>query len=800
MSVMLVATMASRLAPSVLFGHPELSPSAGLRSGRTLHHNFTFRETETLKTELSFSAKLHENAFHLDATSEQPHGIAHASLVDSIHCHDGLVDMRVKSHEDALKVARSLQPGVLLSGGRHWGCKHDSSGLVGSLQHRVVSQAQLRELSRGSYLVQVQIELIGLGSFFESAMVRFSTTRHPPPLSARHGASYNTKTSTTVAARHRTVRRRALAEDGRGLVPNGWFGDFFHAIWNGIKWLGNHVQAVVKTVAKVVTFLVTGTLKAEKGFSSNIISWNYDNVTHDAKGDVALSKDGKVQCKGCYANIGVGIHANLDIEQYEVKRVEQYVEGDIDFALGVHMDCDSSAQASEDLLLDTLSLPTITFYVGPVPITIDLSMPVHAGFTTSLQTSGKLGLSSGAHFHGKWGSVYTPQEGLTLLHEVENNVYANLLQMPNGKAEATVYLQPVIVMNIEYIGGPNFALKPFVEFGAVLDQMSACQGKLMASSNWGVQATIGAHIDIHIASKQIYEHNFPAMSIFSMKKKIATGCLVSQTERQLDDAAHSFDSVGQVCSVDASAPGAAVCSSDMGLQNNGMVVGTTWNGTIVKVGTAAKCSGYPPVQTLSCQIVESDYAGDLTFVCANNFAVYDSANVGHACTVTTGMEADYYSGSGQIIVEPKAGISDYSNCTTGAPTLPYGWSGTASAGLKQIDAFDSDMCSKIHLSRVPPAPPTPPGPGPSPTPAACSQYSGDERKCSQTQGLPCGWCIDDQYNAGCCAKNAAGTAVLDPPCHDEIGPQIQNCDKGWEPSPSMTLPSQRQPASPNDAR
>lgn len=66
-------------------------------------------------------------------------------------------------------------------------------------------------------------------------------------------------------------------------------------------------------------------------------------------------------------------------------------------------------------------------------------------------------------------------------------------------------------MNIEYIGGPNFAIKPFIEFGAVLDPMSTCTDKLMASSNWGVQATIGAHVDIHIASKEIYKHEFPSM-------------------------------------------------------------------------------------------------------------------------------------------------------------------------------------------------------------------------------------------------------------------------------------------------
>lgn len=214
-----------------------------------------------------------------------------------------------------------------------------------------------------------------------------------------------------------------------------------------------------------------------------------------------------------------------------------------------------------------------------------------------------------------------------------------------------------------------------------------------------------------------------------MKKKIATGCLVHSHERVLDGA-HTFDPIGPACPLRPTLPAEALttasgaaasqaCSSNgPGLQNNGLVVGTTWNGTITKVSSKGKCSGYPPMQTLSCQITESDYAGDLTLVCANNFAVYDATNVGHACTVETGMVASYYgtpTSGGQIIVEPKAGISDYSNCTTGAPALPYGWSGTATPGLTQITAQDSDLCTKILLVRGA-SPPAPPGPGPGPSP------------------------------------------------------------------------------------
>ena len=713
--LVVVGVMGQRPAPSsVLFNHAELSPRATpylAADGRTLYHNFTFNETRSHSTTLSYTAVLHEKALHLDAPPERFYGNAHSQLVTSIECQDTWIELHVGSREDAALVAASLQPGVLLSGGRHWGCKHASTGLIGSLQHRVTSKPSvISRTSTPGLAVKVSIELVELGNFFESAQIRFHTTRHPSALSLGRGAHVS----------HRYGPSRILSESGR-LVPNGWFGSFFKSIWDGIKTLAGVVETVVKAVVKVVTFLTTGTLTTQQDFEKNVFAWN------KGKGDLPLSKDGNVKCKGCFASVGIGIHANLDIESYKVHSIEAYVDGHVDFALGLEVNCTGDATDSTDVLLDTVQMPTITFYVGPVPITIDLSMPVHAGFEIDLHTQGKVEISSGAHFAGRWGVGYTPSTGLSLIHQVDNNVHANLLQVPTATADVTVYLQPVLVMNIEYIGGPNFAIKPFLEFGCVLDAQSACTDKLMASSNWGVQATIGAHIDIHIASKSIYEHYFPSMSIFSMKKKIATGCLVLAHERTLDGA-HTFEPVGRTCPsvipphplaapMASSQPRVEACSDDgPSLQNNGLVVGTTWNGTITKISSAGKCSGYPDRQTLSCQITDSDYAGDLTLICANNFAVYDAANVGHACTVETGMQADYYADTHQIIVEPKAGLSDYSNCTSGAPQLPYGWSGSTTPGLTQITAQDSDLCTKIFLERgtAPPAPPAPPGPGPSP--------------------------------------------------------------------------------------
>ena len=411
---LLVGAVLSRPAPTnVLFDHIELSPSgAPLPSdGRTLRHNFTFSEGLGRVTEVSYSAVLHDRAFHLDATPKRMYGIPHSALVRHIECHDTWMQLCVDSRDDAVTIAANLQPGDLISGGRHWGCKHPSTGQIGSVQHVVADPGPAvisDPHSIAGVAVKVPVELVGLGRFFKSAQVRFHTTRHPQAQSTGHGEKVGRSAATAPS--------RALVESSREVVPNGFFGGFFKKIWDGIKTLAGVVEKVVKVVVKVVTFLTTGTLDVQKDFEANVLSWN------KAKSDIPLSNDKRIKCKGCYANVNIGIHVDLDIESYTVHTIEAYVEGSVDFDLGVEIDCAGTAKASEDALLDTIKMPTISFYVGPVPITIDLSMPVHAGFEVDLNTQGKVEISSGAHFAGKWGVRYSPSAGLSLIHEVENNV------------------------------------------------------------------------------------------------------------------------------------------------------------------------------------------------------------------------------------------------------------------------------------------------------------------------------------------------------------------------------------------
>jgi hypothetical protein len=59
-----------------------------------------------------------------------------------------------------------------------------------------------------------------------------------------------------------------------------------------------------------------------------------------------------------------------------------------------------------------------------------------------------------------------------------------------------VYVLPIIVLNVDHIGGPNFAIKSFLEgtLAASTDNPDSCP--IQAALNWGLQVTAGAKFHI----------------------------------------------------------------------------------------------------------------------------------------------------------------------------------------------------------------------------------------------------------------------------------------------------------------
>lgn len=380
--------------------------------------------------------------------------------------------------------------------------------------------------------------------------------------------------------------------------------------------------------------------------------------------------------------------------------------------------------------------------VGPLPVVIGIAVPVHVGFDISATFDSSLSMGLSASGSVKYGISYDSSNGFVPISQSSYTHKGSLGSLtPGPTSDSTtlqLYVMPVAVVNVEYIGGPNVGLKGFAEFAISAGTEATCGDQkgtnidmveakplepvmktnhqmeedllaltqsdvqaspspqpappavgVQASVGLGLQATIGGKISIHAPSMPpIYTHTFAPKAVYSMKWPITSGCISTYVgEAPPDDEAHTYTLVPPIAPVPRLAAGDPITS--VYLKNSGTVPGTTWHGTITRLKTSGDCASYPATQVLSLQLINVPYDGSLTLVGANNYNTYSSGDTsGEACVVQSGFTANWYA-SGSLTVMPATSNSDYSGCTLSPPKQPYGYAGTFTAGWKSISAQDS---------------------------------------------------------------------------------------------------------------
>ena len=117
---------------------------------------------------------------------------------------------------------------------------------------------------------------------------------------------------------------------------------------------------------------------------------------------------------------------------------------------------------------------------------INVTIPVHAGYTFDLDVSGSIRATGSMGGGAKYGSQYLPKDqtatgGFQYIHshsfehtgaitsseqvtaQVESLKYICLVLCTNISWQVVVYVMLVINIQIDHIGGPNIAIKGFVE-------------------------------------------------------------------------------------------------------------------------------------------------------------------------------------------------------------------------------------------------------------------------------------------------------------------------------------------------
>ena len=113
-----------------------------------------------------------------------------------------------------------------------------------------------------------------------------------------------------------------------------------------------------------------------------------------------------------------------------------------------------------------------------------------------------------------------------------------------------VYLNPKVVFNLDGFGGPVLSIKPYLEVALSADLGSGCSSArrlaldappdlrrlspedviIQGAVNWGITATITAHLELDVLGKTFFSKTFTPWSILNVKKPVVSGCFSLGTD------------------------------------------------------------------------------------------------------------------------------------------------------------------------------------------------------------------------------------------------------------------------------
>lgn len=667
----------------------------------------------------------------------------------------GTMVLQMVSEEAAAALVNAEWP-VLLTGSQQWGCKNHKGKLSHILHHALGPASLLPGPEKNT--VKLQVRPAQYHEVFKHADIHFVTEKFEED-------QFMGVYSTDLPAQEweeKTQQRNLLAgQKNRKKKVKGWFSSFIKDAWNTAKSVGSYVQKAVNTVATVAKVIATGDYDANKVLYAKKWVFNVDSSTNKiVKGNLTI--DSAVACNNCGLLAQFSIEFYLKIQSYSLYDVRTVAKGSFSAIAGARMEWSAAWSKANVVDLYTVHMQPITFAIGPIPVIVQVDIPIQAGYELDVEANAVLEASMSAHGSFQYGIGYTANAGLHLINENDFD-YSGGIYTVNGAAQAslTVYLLPVVNIGVDFIGNVNIGIKPFLEstIGISTRWTDPCAkiGAALAV-NLGLQVTAGAELDIKLGSTTLLQKELYAGTVFSVKKPIMAGCLSLGSLNNFDGrnltnfTGTNYVSDSHMVDLDSFPPfpdqiptspaelakhkssnkrplidrpsrfheqnaGSASLQSARlaAVAVPGCSPGTSWLGQMTRgSGTNAECNRYPPYRAISFQSWDTTVLGNgpvINMIGSVNDANSDSPdNKTYACVHQQGWSASMYSSGDMLFskdtsVEPYALCSDGSSdcsCTSQGTALPSSMYGTTTSDFSTITLQDTLLCTRTVLTRVKP--------------------------------------------------------------------------------------------------
>jgi hypothetical protein len=211
-------------------------------------------------------------------------------------------------------------------------------------------------------------------------------------------------------------------------------------------------------------------------------------------------KGGSVQadltCSSCYASFVPSLKLNVNIVNNNMNLLELQILGTATIQVQITAAIRASYSASGSVPIDTINLPSATFFIGAFPVHLDFSVPI--GIDWSFNANGLAEVSTGVTVTDTiMGGLRYDGNGVNA--EKSNN-FGTSFQPPAAQVTSSatfkVYFSPKLDITFEAVATLGIGIRPYVQVDAGSSN-SHLTGTVYAGLNVQIDGNIGAQLDGH---------------------------------------------------------------------------------------------------------------------------------------------------------------------------------------------------------------------------------------------------------------------------------------------------------------
>lgn len=434
-------------------------------------------------------------------------------------------------------------------------------------------------------VLQLSLEEVTVAQLFTSAKVDFHATAFPG------GKLHPAAAENAQVLQQHLPAKRSLSS-------------WLSGVWGSVEKLADDIGDIVVNVAKAALTLVDGNLHIDNTWTKTLFSWNFDaNYKRAAK---AFTFSANIACDNCYAHLDAALHFKLDIDNYELLLADTSVTGSLTVGMGASSTLTGEVHAALDL--GTYKVPPIAFTIGGFPVVVETTVPITLGADVTAKVTSKFQqavVGVGSVTAGvKWqNDRFTPymNHGVTFSGLTSQSI--------GGQIDSIIWVRPIIITNVNFMGGPSITFRPYAE--CVVDTETCDATSLGLVVNAGLQGVLGCSLDIKVAGQTLINKSMKPMSILSQSWGIESVCLKYSNKRSMlalpptEDSAANFTSVA-------------------------FLTGSTWHGMMELMDFSPPCEeAYPHAVDYSMQLLATNGTSVQFLVAGNAWDLIQNNTAGY---------------------------------------------------------------------------------------------------------------------------------------------------------------------------